>query len=55
MNKKPESKGRFICAWRAEDLGPSGTPENSGGICKECKRKFLEGGNATVKERVPEA
>lgn len=37
-----ERKGRFVCAWCGRDLGPSGTREDSHGICAECERKLRE-------------
>jgi hypothetical protein len=30
--------GRFICSWCGKDMGPSNTPEDSHGICEECKK-----------------
>lgn len=36
--------GRFKCAWCERDLGPSGTAEDSHGICKGCEKEFRENG-----------
>lgn len=37
-----QHQGRMICAWCGKDLGTSGTPEDSHGICKKCEKKFLQ-------------
>jgi DNA-directed RNA polymerase subunit RPC12/RpoP len=34
------NEGRFICAWCGADLGPSGTEEDSHGICPDCLQKM---------------
>lgn len=36
-----KEKGRILCAWCGRDLGPSGTDENSHGICNKCLRKNM--------------
>jgi len=41
-NRGAPMRGRFICAWCGKDLGPSGTPEDSHGICPECAAKLQE-------------
>ena len=37
MGKK---RGRYICMKCGKDLGPSGTEEDSHGICPKCLRKM---------------
>lgn len=38
---KPNA-GHYICAWYGKDLGPSGTTEDSHGICPECLEKMKQ-------------
>jgi len=45
--------GRFICAWCGKDLGPSGTPEDSAGICPKCLREFEEKARRGMAEQIP--
>jgi len=40
--QKIPKPGRFVCAWCGKDLGPSGTPEDSHGICPECAGKLQQ-------------
>ena len=40
--KHDEAEGRYICAWCGRDIGPSGTAEDSHGICAACERKLRE-------------
>jgi hypothetical protein len=32
------NEGRFVCGWCGVDMGPSGTQENSHGICPSCAK-----------------
>ena len=45
MATKPaeaDNRGRMICAWCGRDLGPSGTAQDSHGICAACDAKLRE-------------
>ncbi len=45
MATKPaeaDNRGRMICSWCGRDLGPSGTAQDSHGICADCDRKLRE-------------
>lgn len=35
-------KGRIICAWCGRDLGPSGTRDDSHGVCAACEARLRE-------------
>jgi hypothetical protein len=42
----------MLCAWCGRDLGPSGTAEDSHGICRECDKKLRQqAGKRATKER----
>ena len=40
--KKQPANGRMVCSWCGKDLGPSGTVDESNGICPKCFERVFK-------------